>query len=95
MTYFTHGYIAEIDYTYGFYRELSPALLNYALLLRGYEPPSLDAGFRYCELGFGQGVVVVIRTVMYEMRKLPKMKVSLTRKIHIIGLPHGTFLNAR
>ena len=56
MTDGTHGYIAEIDYTYGFYRELSPALLNYALLLRGYEPPSLDAGFRYCELGFGQGV---------------------------------------
>ncbi len=23
------------------------------------------------------------------------MKVSLTRKIHIIGLPQGTFLNAR
>jgi SAM-dependent methyltransferase len=56
MTDWTHGYIAEIDYTYGFYRELSPALLNYALLLRGFEPPSLDAGFRYCELGFGQGV---------------------------------------
>ena len=23
------------------------------------------------------------------------MNVSLTRKIHIIGLPHGTFLNTR
>ena len=32
---------------------------------------------------------------MYEIRKLPKMKVSLRRKIHIIGLPQGTFLKAR
>ena len=46
-------------------------------------------------LGFGHGTVVDMRTVMYEIRKLPKMKVSLRRKIHIIGLPHGTFLNAR
>src|SRR6476661_7828125 len=46
-------------------------------------------------LGFGQSTVVDMRTVMYEMRKLPKMKVSLSRKIHIIGLPQGTFLNAR
>src|SRR5512134_123004 len=46
-------------------------------------------------LGLGHGTVVEIRTVMYEIRKLPKMNVSLTRKIHIIGLPQGTFLNAR
>ena len=36
-----------------------------------------------------------IRTFMYEIKKAPKMKVSLTRKIHIIALPQGTFLNAR
>ena len=46
-------------------------------------------------LGLGQGTVVDMRTVMYEIRKLPKMKVSLSRKIHIIGLPHGTSLKAR
>ena len=40
-------------------------------------------------LGLGHGIVVESRTVMYEIRKLPKMKVSLSRKIHIIGLPHG------
>jgi hypothetical protein len=32
---------------------------------------------------------------MYEIRKELKMKVSLSRKIHIIALPHGTPLNAR
>src|SRR5207247_3484298 len=46
-------------------------------------------------LGLGQGAVVESRTVMYEIRKELKMNVSLSRKIHIIALPHGTFLNAR
>src|SRR6266852_7152259 len=46
-------------------------------------------------LGLGQGSVVDIRTVMYEIKKLLKMKVSLRRKIHIMALPQGTFLNAR
>src|SRR6516165_5667881 len=46
-------------------------------------------------LGLGHGTVVEARTVMYEIKKELKMKVSLSRKIHIIALPHGTFLNAR
>src|SRR6266700_202690 len=41
-------------------------------------------------LGLGQGTVVDIRTFMYEVRKHVKMKVSLSRKIHIIALPQGT-----
>ena len=39
--------------------------------------------------------MVDIRTVMYEIKKALKMKVSLRRKIHIMALPQGTFLNAR
>src|SRR6266446_8827888 len=46
-------------------------------------------------LGLGQGSVVDILTVMYEIRKELNMNVSLRRKIHIIALPQGTFLNAR
>src|ERR1700716_1578173 len=41
-------------------------------------------------LGLGQGMVVDIRTFMYEVRKQVKMNVSLRRKIHIIALPQGT-----
>jgi hypothetical protein len=41
-------------------------------------------------LGFGHISVVEMRTFMYEIRKHEKMKVSLSRKIHIIALPHGT-----
>src|SRR5690554_3561451 len=38
----------------------------------------------------GHGSTVDMRTFMYEVRKQVKMNVSLSRKIHIIALPHGT-----
>src|SRR3972149_8707864 len=64
-----------------------------AIRMRGILlPQSVNAK---TSLGLGQGSVVDIRTVMYEIRKALKMKVSLTRKIHIMALPQGTFLNAR
>lgn len=52
----TDGYIAELEYTHGFYRELSPAHLAAALLVRSSVPTTpLDAEFTYCELGCGHG----------------------------------------
>src|SRR5712692_8306205 len=64
-----------------------------AIRMRGiFLPQSVNAK---TSLGLGQGSVVDMRTVMYEIRKQLKMKVSLRRKIHIMALPQGTFLNAR
>lgn len=51
----TSGYVAEIDYTHGYYRELAPGLIDFALLLSGHEPPNRSA-MRYLELGYGQGL---------------------------------------
>jgi len=51
----TSGYLAEIDYTHGYYREIAPGLIDMALLLSGHVPPP-RAGMRYLELGFGQGL---------------------------------------
>ncbi|HUZ12216.1 MAG TPA: class I SAM-dependent methyltransferase [Caulobacteraceae bacterium] len=51
----TSGYIAEIDYTHGYYRELAPGLIDFALLIAGFEPPN-RAGLSYLELGYGQGL---------------------------------------
>ena len=51
----TSGYRADIDYTYGYYRELAPALIDFALLYAGYEPPR-RGDTRYLELGYGQGI---------------------------------------
>lgn len=55
MSDWTQGYVTDIDYTYGFYRELSPALLNFAALAKGRAAPNISGKFTYCELGCGQG----------------------------------------
>jgi SAM-dependent methyltransferase len=52
----TAGYVAEIDYTYGYYGELNPLRSNLALLFGGYAPPAVFG--TACELGFGQGLSV-------------------------------------
>src|SRR5262245_2143666 len=41
-------------------------------------------------LGLGHPLSVENLTFMYDVRKQEKMKVSESRKIHIIALPHGT-----
>src|SRR5258708_29540303 len=55
-------------------------------------PPTVSAN---TSAGCGQGTCVDIRTFMYPIRNEPKTKVSPSRKIHIITLAQGTFLNAR
>ena len=54
MNDWTDGYVTEVDYTYGFYKEMAPTTMRYALLAAGLEAPPIDK-FNYCELGFGQG----------------------------------------
>lgn len=49
------GYVTEIDYTRGYYRELSPVHQSFALASKGLRGPSAQ-DFKYLELGFGQGL---------------------------------------
>ena len=49
------GYVTEVNYTQGYYRELSPLAMQFALTCAGFKAPALDK-FSYCELGFGQGL---------------------------------------
>lgn len=57
----TDGYVSEVEYTHGFYRELSPLVQNLATFAAGYRSSDLAApGFRYLELGFGQGLSFTI-----------------------------------
>ncbi len=51
----TAGYITDIDYTHGYYRETSPCMMDFILLLKSYEPPPRGQ-MRYLELGYGQGL---------------------------------------
>jgi SAM-dependent methyltransferase len=54
----TAGYASDVEYVAGFYREQSPAYLNFVTLLHGYEPVPLDRPFNYFELGFGRGLTL-------------------------------------
>ncbi len=51
----TEGYIADVDYPQGYYRELTPPFLAFALLAKGVRPPNPSGKLRYCELGAGHG----------------------------------------
>lgn len=55
MSSWTSGYVADIGYTHGFYRELVPALLSFSGLASGNDATRLPVPLRYCELGCGQG----------------------------------------
>jgi hypothetical protein len=50
------GYVTDVAYTYGYYRDLSPTFQNFCLLLAGYDHLPSDENSYHCELGFGQGV---------------------------------------
>ena len=55
MSAWTSGYVAEVDYPYGYYREMSPGLLSLAVLNRNISASHARVP-RYLELGFGQGL---------------------------------------
>lgn len=53
MTDWTAGYVADINYTFGYYQEMNPLRARFALLNNGLVCPDIKNA---CELGFGQGV---------------------------------------
>lgn len=48
------GYVVDLDYTRGYFRELSPALLRYVALLAGVDAAPAGS-YAYVELGCGNG----------------------------------------
>lgn len=59
MSEWTSGYVAEIEYTHGYYPELAPLRMNMALLSRQHAVRH-GRPLRYLELGYGQGVTLAI-----------------------------------
>ena len=55
MSLWGSGYVTDIEYSDGFYREQVPAYMALAATLGGFETPSLSGRFTYCELGCGRG----------------------------------------
>jgi len=57
MSDWSAGYVTEVGYTHGFYRELVPRMLAFGALLRGLAAPGLGPEpIRVLELGCGQGL---------------------------------------
>ncbi|WP_332604272.1 class I SAM-dependent methyltransferase [Acinetobacter sp. ESBL14] len=65
-TTWTNGYQTEVNYTYGYYRDLSPNFQKFCLLLNGIDSPDFQENHHHCELGFGQGVSVNIHATCNE-----------------------------
>ncbi|WP_304334299.1 class I SAM-dependent methyltransferase [Conchiformibius steedae] len=53
MSTWSHGYVSDIGYTYGYYPELNPLRAIVPMLQEGFAVPTIKNA---CELGFGQGV---------------------------------------
>ena len=56
MAAWNDGYIFDVAYTSGFYREIAPGWMAAAAMLLGHRPPDLTRPFRYAELGCGHGL---------------------------------------
>jgi SAM-dependent methyltransferase len=54
------GYVVDVGYTHGYYRELSPTTLRFVTLLAGLQPPDTERPFDYYELGCGNGLSTVV-----------------------------------
>lgn len=54
------GYVADVAYTLGYYRELAPTFLNFACVINGVAAPDPDKPLRYCELGCGRGYGTIL-----------------------------------
>lgn len=59
------GYVSDIEYTAGFYRELAPNFLNLACIMHGYDVPDIKSPFTYCELGCGQALSTMLMAATY------------------------------
>lgn len=53
----SYGYFTDLNYSYGYYPEMSPFMLRLVCLGQGIEPQLPDEP-TYLELGFGQGVSI-------------------------------------
>lgn len=61
-THWTDGYQTAVNYTFGYYKDLSPSYQKFCLLLNGVDCPENKSEHHHCELGFGQGVSLNIHS---------------------------------
>jgi SAM-dependent methyltransferase len=61
----TGEYVLDSPYADRYFRELSPAWINYVAALNGIAPRPLDAPFSYLELGSGHGTSIAVHAAAF------------------------------
>ncbi|GAB4182743.1 MAG: methyltransferase regulatory domain-containing protein [Thalassobaculales bacterium] len=54
------GYVSDIEYRGGFYRDQAPADIDLMAEVAGFRPPAHRRDYAYCELGCGQGWTMLV-----------------------------------
>lgn len=67
MSSWNMGYHTDHLYTYGYYRENNPLYAKFVLTTSGFSCPDMSKGYA-CELGFGQGVSIVMNAASSELK---------------------------
>lgn len=94
------GYITDIEYLPGFYREQAPAHMALACLLGGVAPPDLGGAFSYCDLGCGAGRTAMTlaaanpAAAFYGVDFHPAHIARARRLAQRAGLDNATFIEA-
>jgi SAM-dependent methyltransferase len=96
----SHGYVTDTSYTDQFFRELSPAWLNYVAALNGAAPRPLGPAFVYLELGCGFGTSTVVNAGAYPQGEfhgcdiIPAHVEGGRRHAAALGVTNATFHEA-
>lgn len=90
MTTWTDGVAALLPATYGFHPDLTPAMLNFALLSQGYGAPS--ESFSYCELGVGQGLSLTIHGATHPSAQFVAVEPNPTAAAQALSLTQSAAL---
>jgi precorrin-6B methylase 2 len=61
----SEGYVTDVGYTHGYYKELNPLLQSFSLALSGREGPSLKKPFVKVELGCGYGLSLLLEAAAF------------------------------
>lgn len=107
MTGWSAGYVADVEYGAGLFREQAPAHLDLVCLLNGLEPPSIgpesgepasgELDFAWCELGCGQGITANVvaaanpRAVVHAVDFHPAHIARARALARVAGLENVTF----
>lgn len=65
MSNWSDGYVTDVGYTHGYYREFNPHTIHWALTCAGLRAPRFETA---CELGYGQGIGINLNAAASTVR---------------------------